>query len=260
MVREKNNSLEKRRMKNKSEKEAEIIKTRQEMQGEFLQNHPEFKDMDEKEIPNEMRKLGEARAHKRNKRLREHLELFNDAIIAIITTVMLLEIPIPTGNSGYGEFLESIGIFLVSFFLMADFWITHHKMYDDVDEITDSIVVFDFIFMAILSVIPLLTKWIMVEPTSFAVLNYGVAFILIRLSQGFLNYAISKERFKGMKVTGELSKKISLGRLLISLIWAVILTIFGYINPNIGRWLFITLPILSFIFMAIDNRKREEYL
>ncbi|MCU5752956.1 TMEM175 family protein [Lactococcus lactis] len=49
---------------------------------------------------------------------------------------MLLEIPVPSGNQGYWEFISSVGIFLVSFVVTANFWFNRHKIFALTEEIT----------------------------------------------------------------------------------------------------------------------------
>ena len=50
--------------------------------------------------------------------MKSHLETFNDGVIAIIITIMVLELPIPSGPQEYKLFLSSIGLFFVSFFMI----------------------------------------------------------------------------------------------------------------------------------------------
>ena len=55
------------------------------------------------------------------KRLRtsmiSHLSTLNDGVIAIFITVMMLEIPFPTSERTYWDFVWSVLVFLVSFLL-----------------------------------------------------------------------------------------------------------------------------------------------
>ena len=50
-----------------------------------------------------------------------HLSALTDGVTAIFITVMMLEIPYPTSEKTYWGFLWSILVFLVSFFIIADF-------------------------------------------------------------------------------------------------------------------------------------------
>lgn len=63
---------------------------------------------------------------KEPERLREHVETFNDAVIAIIITIIVLQIQPAFKTSQYLEFLGNIVIFIIAFFIIADFWYDLH--------------------------------------------------------------------------------------------------------------------------------------
>ncbi|MDH6364860.1 putative membrane protein [Enterococcus sp. PF1-24] len=139
------------------------------------------------EMNSEIRKLKE----KEPALLKKHLEVFNDAVIAIIITVMVLEVPLPNENiASYYTFLQSVLVFLISFFIVANFWYDLHQIYSLLKKATRKILIINFIFLFTLSLIPLLTKWIMQNPSSLAVINYGVAYFIINFVRLVMyNYA-----------------------------------------------------------------------
>ena len=58
--------------------------------------------------------------------LREHLQAFNDGVIAIIITIIVLEIQPAINEVHYQGFLSDIAVFLITFFIVADFWYDLH--------------------------------------------------------------------------------------------------------------------------------------
>lgn len=58
--------------------------------------------------------------------LREHLQAFNDGVMAIIITIIVLEIQPAINEVHYGQFLANIIVFLITFFVVADFWYDLH--------------------------------------------------------------------------------------------------------------------------------------
>ena len=115
---------------------------------------------------------------KRHSYLKQRLEALNDGIIAIIITIMVLEVPLPNGQNiaSYYNFLGSLSVFLVSFFVVANFWYELGQSLALVDEIDKGIIIFDFVFLATLSLLPILTKWMMHNPSQLAVVNYGIIY------------------------------------------------------------------------------------
>ncbi len=100
----------------------EMIQAREELKEEFLNTHPQYAKMTSEELQESMTHHALEDEKLRKQKLRHHIEAFADGIIAVIITIMLLEIPVPSGNQGYWEFISSVGIFLVSFVVTANFW------------------------------------------------------------------------------------------------------------------------------------------
>ena len=80
----------------------------------------------QKEELKEAREQVRQAQQKEPERLREHVETFNDAVIAIIITIIVLQIQPAFKTSQYLEFLGNIVIFIIAFFIIADFWYDLH--------------------------------------------------------------------------------------------------------------------------------------
>ena len=238
-------------MNNKNNK---VDDFRNNFETDFLKQHPEFKDMDEEEIMAAMDGYLLKRTDQKESKLKEHLEMFSDAIIAVAITMMVLEIPIPEKNNLYYSFIKNIGIFFISFFIVAEFWLNHHRILSDTKKVTERIMVIDFLFLAFLCLIPLFTKWIMTEPTSFVVVNFGIVMIVCNLLLQLINHLIIVKETKEQKRKSDLFQRMSLFRLFSTLISNVIILVFAYFQPHIGHWLFAFIPIVSFASAMFDNR------
>lgn len=59
------------------------------------------------------------------------IELFSDAVIAIVITIAALEIPIPH-DGNYSQFIESLVTFAISFFIIASYWNDHRKLFEQI--------------------------------------------------------------------------------------------------------------------------------
>jgi uncharacterized membrane protein len=97
---------------------------------------------------------------------KHRFEFFSDGVMAIIMTIMVIEIPVSEIVSGkqFAELMESILIFLISFFVVGWFWNRHHGLIDKVKTITDKIVWANLFFLFVVALLPLFTKWAILTP------------------------------------------------------------------------------------------------
>lgn len=218
----------------------------------FLSQHPQYKDLTKEEINKAFKQNLANRQHKKRKNLKSHIEFFADAVIAIILTIMVLEIPIPGEGEHYFTVIYSIGTYFVSFFIIAYFWRYHHRIMERVEEINDNILLLNFVFLALLSLIPLFTKWMMEEPTGFAVANYGVVYLLVFITLNLLEYLVLKIE-KG--TISMMFSKILLTKLFLLIILNIAQIIFSYFHPLIGRWLYGSIPILTLLLTKEESRE-----
>ncbi|MDR0847248.1 MAG: TMEM175 family protein [Lactobacillales bacterium] len=220
---------------------------------EFLLAHPEYAGKSNEELEASIRGRSESDREKVMFRLKEHLEVFGDAIIAIIITIMVLEIPLPVDGTSYPEFVSSIGIFLVSFFIIAEFWLDHHHLYDGVEKITDKIMFIDFCFMAVLALIPLFTKYMMVVDDWVSVVNYGIIYLLASIMISLLRHYITMIRLAKMPQSLRSYVVFSRFRLAGLIILNVAIMVFAYFQPGIAHWLYVVLPITNLLITALRD-------
>ncbi len=172
-----------------------------------------------------------------------HLSALNDGVIAIFITVMMLSIPYPKMREDYGSFMWSIAVFLVSFFVIVDFWYENKRFFTSLREADHPVVVLDFIFLASLALIPVTTTWILNDPNPFAVVNYGIVYFLTVLWNNMINFAGLRKRFQNHL---GLFIRMTIGRIASLLIANVILILVASRFPRQAMFLYLALPIISF--------------
>ena len=112
------------------------------------------------------------------------LEAFYDAIIAIIVTVLVLELPQPATAS-----IESIlalktayFAYLISFLVCTNLWQYHHIIYNHVERITPKIIWQNILLLLVISLLPYLTTFVANNPFSLlAEVLYGLDFIIVNI-------------------------------------------------------------------------------
>ena len=172
-----------------------------------------------------------------------HLSALNDGVIAIFITVMMLEIPYPVDCADYGSFGWSVLVFLVSFFIIADFWYENKKVFEAIREADHLVIVANFLFLASLALIPVDTKWVMNVTNVYAAENFGLNYLISTLLLQFLYYAAVRKRFVNHM---KLFFVMMVARVGFLLIVNAVLIVLSYFLPKWGILLYIILPIISF--------------
>ena len=96
------------------------------------------------------------------------LEAFSDGVIAVIITIMVLDLRVPSthelGNSAaIRTDLRLIAVYLLSFVQTGIYWVNHHYLLDDVEQVTHGILWSNLALLFCLSLIPFGTQWIAVR-------------------------------------------------------------------------------------------------
>lgn len=90
------------------------------------------------------------------------IEAFTDAVIAIIMTILVLELKTPaepTWQAFWGMSHKLI-IYVVSFFSLAIYWNNHHHMFQLVHKVNGRVLWANNFFIFTLSLFPLATAWV----------------------------------------------------------------------------------------------------
>ena len=214
----------------------------------------------EKEILNQNReKMHQAQA-KEPEKLREHLQAFNDGVIAIIITIIVLEIKPPLTPNNYSKFIGDIIVFLISFFIIADFWYDLHLDFSYfILKPSKATAIIDFFLLADLSLLPIMTKWIMEDPSSFAVANFGIVFLIAKILRIIEQYVGAMPTMKDYKIMNVFMTRTSLRRMIWILILNIVLIILALFLPRLAMILYLAIPILSFVFPSnnFSGRHRQ---
>jgi TMEM175 potassium channel family protein len=120
------------------------------------------------------------------------LEAFSDGVIAVIITIMVLELKVPQqgGLAGLRAVLPTLAVYLLSFTLTGIYWINHHHLVHRTREADQRILYANLGFLFCLSLIPFFTSYLLDKKIdSFSVALYctsmivtGTSFLLLRLS------------------------------------------------------------------------------
>lgn len=123
------------------------------------------------------------------------LEAFFDAIIAIIVTVLVLELPQPKAAtlSAIWDVRISYFAYFLSFLVCVNLWQYHHKIFRHVEKINNRIIWLNILLMLIISIIPYLTLFVSDNFNSFlAQALYGLNYILVAIVLAIIAHGLMK--------------------------------------------------------------------
>jgi uncharacterized membrane protein len=121
------------------------------------------------------------------------LEAFTDGVLAIILTIMVLELNVPSG-SDFRALMASMPILLtyaLSFVNVGIFWNNHHHMLQTTERVNGMVLWANLALLFWLSLVPFLIRWI--NDTHFAPVptaSYGVILVMAGISYLLLERTI----------------------------------------------------------------------
>jgi uncharacterized membrane protein len=90
------------------------------------------------------------------------VEAFTDAVIAIVMTILVLELPEPHGETFISLFdnREKIVTYFISFIILAIYWNSHHHLFQVIRKVNGSVLWANNFFLLALSLFPYSTQWV----------------------------------------------------------------------------------------------------
>lgn len=217
-------------------------------------NFNDFSDQEKEKLKTVRQELTQAQK-KEPERLWEHLQAFNDGVMAIIITIIVLEIQPAIHEVHYEQFIANIIVFLITFFVVVDFWYDLHLAFSYyIFKPTKTIAILDFFFLADLSLLPVMTKWIMAESSTFAVANFGIVFLIAKILEYLIQYFGAKKTAKYSQIMNIIISRSFIRKVAVTLFLNVILIVLSLFIPRIAMILYLVIPVTSFLFPVKRNK------
>lgn len=121
------------------------------------------------------------------------IEAFSDGVLAIIITIMVLELKVPH-DSSLAALLELLPVFLgyvLSFVFIGIYWNSHHHLFQVTKKISGAVMWANLHLLFWLSLIPFATGWM--GENDFAALptaGYGAVLVLSGIAYSILQHRI----------------------------------------------------------------------
>ena len=174
---------------------------------------------------------------------KNRLEAFIDGVLAIIITIMILEIKTPEDDS-FESLKPLIPVILscvLSFVYIGIYWNNHHHMFQVAKKVNGTILWSNLFLLFCLSLIPFGTSWIGSQHFAAVPMSvYGFVLLICALSYFSLQNQIIKLEGKDSLLHRAIEKNIK-GK--ISLVCYILAIPLVFISPWISGLLYITIAL-----------------
>jgi uncharacterized membrane protein len=176
------------------------------------------------------------------------LEAFSDGVIAIIITIMVLELKVPH-SADWHSLREMTPIFLcylLSFIFVGIYWGNHHHLISTVKQVNGSIMWANMHLLFWLSLVPFATAWMGENCLhTNTVVVYGIVLELCGVAFYILQQTISRTQQHDKVLDAAIRKGVKKG--IFSLFAYAIAIGFAFFNTAISCALFVVVAIVWLI-------------
>ena len=175
------------------------------------------------------------------------LEAFSDGVLAIIITIMVLEMKVPHGSdlAALKPLLPVFISYVLSFIYLGIYWNNHHHLMHIVNKVTGTVLWSNIHLLFWLSLIPFTTAWMGENNFSFwPVVLYGVVLLMAAIAYYILAHCLTNVHGKDSALAQALGKD---RKGIISIILYALGIGFSFLNSWIGFSLYVAVAVIWFI-------------
>jgi uncharacterized membrane protein len=179
------------------------------------------------------------------------LEAFTDGVVAIIITIMVLEIRVPKGGdlASLQADVPVLLAYVLSYVNVGIFWNNHHHMLHVTEKVNGRVLWANLALLFWLSLVPFVIRWI--DEAGFApapVAAYGVVLALAAVSYTVLQAQIIAANGRDSRLAVATGKDLK-GKLSVTLYLAAVLL--AFVRPWLALVLYVTVAL---IWLVPDTR------
>lgn len=185
---------------------------------------------------------------------KSRLEAFSDGVIAILITIMVLELKVPHSPdlAALWNLAPTLGSYVLSFVFVGIYWNNHHHLLHSVKHINGKVLWANNHLLFWLSLVPFATAWM--GETNFACLPitcYGAVLFMAAIAYTILIYALiganGKRSELAIRLGSDLKGKISL------VCYALAIAL-----SSVANWVSLGLYVAVALMWLIPDRRFEK--
>jgi uncharacterized membrane protein len=184
------------------------------------------------------------------------LEAFSDGVLAIIITIMVLELKVPEGHTlaDLQPTLSGLATYLLSFVYVGIYWNNHHHMFQLTRRVSGGVLWANLALLFFISLFPLSTSWM--DESDFArtpVVAYGVNLLLAAIAYYVLQQTIIRAEGPESLLREAVGRDLK-GRA------SPVLYVTGIAASFVSPWLGLALFTVVAVIWLVPDRRLESYV
>jgi uncharacterized membrane protein len=185
------------------------------------------------------------------------LEAFSDGVIAIIITIMVLELKVPHTDSleALKPMIPVFISYVLSFIYVGIYWNNHHHMFNVVKSVSGSVLWANLHLLFWMSLVPFVTAWMGENNfTKWPTIFYGISLIMCSIAYGILVVVLVKHEGENSLLAKAVGNDFK-GRMS-TVIYAIAIALV-WVNPCVGFTLYV---VVAFIWLIPDRRIEKKVI
>ncbi len=183
------------------------------------------------------------------------LEAFSDGVLAIIITIMVLELRVPEGDDWHalGDSATGFLTYALSFVYVGIYWNNHHHMFQVIEHISGLVLWANLHLLFWLSLLPFSTGWM--DESGFAripTVVYGLNLLLAALAYYAVQLTVLAGR-GGNRLAAVLGRDLK-GKL------SPLMYLTGIALTFVAPWLGVAVFVVAALVWLVPDRRVERYL
>ncbi len=182
------------------------------------------------------------------------LEAFSDGVIAIIITIMVLELKVPHEPTlaALAPLLPIFGSYVLSFVYVGIYWNNHHHLFHLVEHVSGAILWANLHLLFWLSLIPFTSAWMGENHlAAWPVVLYGVVLLMCAIAYSILTIAIIKHEGRDSALARAVGRDVK-GKA------SVVIYLAGVPLAFVNSWIAFGLYVCVAIMWLVPDRRIEK--